>query len=465
MGLGAWYFYQEPPVAELSEHRKLGKCFTLLTGLTLRRDSPYLTMIDEKKKSAREICSELIADVYIDTDGLVKSRSPENIYAKEILARLQLVHQTWYSRVGFTTNEVEYATSAAVDVQTGGNYLTWILFSEGKRSSDLFSTNQTPLAVRHSPVREKWLLEYQGGYNILNDRDSRTWRNQPHNIDYPDKPSGEEVMGAWFPDFIPTGELLGFRLTMPRSPAQVSKEFKLPTTSFGGGILGSQAYILTNTNLIRDEIPNGATLMHRRWGESIMRDFLCRELPVLNELDVIANVNMASEVIFQRSPICMKCHQTMDPLAAGIRNVVNTLTGFTDNDPFNSRIARQVLPRFADKDMPLTLGKGDSDYARTTPHGQLNYRDVDDKLVQFNFSNLNEVGEFIGKSKDYHYCVAKRYVKYFTGYDFDVTVKAGAYPEAKDFLALADRFYTHGNPKELIKDIFASPLFTRESKQ
>jgi hypothetical protein len=437
----------------------------MLTGKYLSPDSQYIQLIKSEKKSAVEICKDLVTSVYLDEQGYAKSRAAQDDLAATILRRFHLLHQSWSTRVSFTLADMEYPTSSVVDLQVGGNYWTWLLFSEGKKAKDIFTVNITPKTLRIPANKEQWLVEPHPLSKKLTARTARPWSHQPHNIDEPGGPTGEEEkLETWNPDFIPTGDLVGITLANQRAPAEKSKEFQIPAKSFGGGIIGTQSYLMSNTNLFPDVRPDGGRVSHRRFGESIIRDFFCRDLPVLTEADVIPHITPNPDLTFQAIPVCMKCHYTMEPLASGIRNLVSSYTGFDYKEVYNSRVFRQ-LKLTSDKKTPLMLEKGDGDFGHHRPDGQLNYRNVDGDLVGFYFTSLDELGTFIGQTKDFHYCVAKRYVKYFTGYDFKVTVKKNESPQAAEFLAIADKFYTHGNQKELITDIFASPLFTQGPPQ
>lgn len=449
---GTVYFQRHSAkVHPLSEYRILHRCYSMLTGKYLAPDSPYIHLLKTKQKHAIDICNDLITMVHLDDQGYAKSRNQQNDLATIILQRFHLLHQSWFSRVGFTLADMEYPTSSVIDLQVGGNYWTWLLFSEGKKAKDIFSINSTPKALRTPSAKEQWLVEYHPVSKKITSRSSRPWTIQ----------SGKNSALTWQPEFVPTGKLQGISLSELRSPAENRKHFQVPTKSFGGGILGTQSYLMSNTNLYPFVRSDGAMVSNRRFSESIIRDFFCRQLPVLKEEDVIAHVTPNPSMPLQSTPVCMKCHYTMEPLASGIRNLVTSYTGTDYKNSFNSRVFHQIQPTLAEK-MPLMLEKGDVNFANHKPEGQLNFRNVDGEFVQFDFSSLDELGNFIGQTKDFHYCVAKRYVQYFTGYDFSVTTKRSDSPQAEEFIAIADKFFAHGRQKDLIRDIFSSSLFTQE---
>ena len=88
----------------------------------------------------------------------------------------------------------------------------------------------------------------------------------------------------------------------------------------GGGVLGSQMFIMKNTNLTNNQIAPGVKndpddVIARRISARIFEDLLCHQLPTLTETDVIANVNPASSHGFHLSTSCLSCHVSLDPMA------------------------------------------------------------------------------------------------------------------------------------------------------
>jgi hypothetical protein len=154
----------------------------------------------------------------------------------------------------------------------------------------------------------------------------------------------------------------------------------------------------------------------------------------------------------------MKCHHTIDNLAGAVRNLVPSWTGFPGTNPVLVKLAREIPIR--DREHHYLLSENeDKNFAHTLPVAQLNFRNVDQRLISYDFTGLDDLGKFLASSKDFHYCMTKRYVKYLTGYDFDVQAHDSSW-ETKEFQALANNFYAHGDQKKLIADILASPLFT-----
>lgn len=445
----------EKKTATVSEYRIFRSCYTLLTGKSLQIDSPYLQRLKQGQTSGAELCQELLSDVQLDEKGFAKNEN-----AKNILARMQLVHLSWFNRMSIMNSEKEYATSSVIDVQAPANYLSWTLFS-GKNANKLFLVNEPPAPLRYVEVPQKFILEKEINVAGLNAHDLKPWLFLFHAVDHKEPMMGYDPKKekVWQPDYVTLGDLIGFSSkTEMRKPT--SDVFAIPKESFGGGILGTQAYFSINTGVEFDVLTDGAVKMHRRWSENIFKDFLCRDLPVLDEMDVISHVNLKSEVSFQKNPVCMKCHHTMDNLAAGARNLYITWTGFTVTEPFVSKIVRKVDVRDPHH-KGLVRSSADKEYSFTQPHGQLNYRNIDGQLVSYNFKELNELGKHLAQSKDFHYCLSKRYIKYFTGYDFDVLVKGSESTEAKEFIKISENFYSHKNQKHLIQDILGSPLFTQ----
>lgn len=451
LGMSASIWHRRASSQHLSEYKLFKKCFSLITGRAVPLDSPYLRVLAEHKIPAVDLCYNIFSEAHLNPEGIVESSNRENPFAKDVLARFQLLHQSWFNRVGFTVNDSDFATSTVLDMQSSANYLSWILF-DGRKLDDLFLVNQNPQALRKAERPEEFILEYEVREEKLHRLTEKPW------VIKKDPISG--INEFWKPKWVPTGDLMGFTLPARRAIASGNpKDFQMPTESLGGGVLGSHAYILANTGLNTDQNPDGGVRSHRRWSENILKDFFCRDLPVLNEMDVLSAVDRNSSVPFQKNPVCLKCHYTTDNLSAGLRNIVPSNSGYQSGSVNYARILVRIDTDVQSK-TPFTRPNSDDSYPYSAPFGQLNYRNINDQFVFFDFANLDELGKHIANSKDFHYCVAKRYIKYFTGYNFQVTAKKEDSPQAVEFLKIADHLHEHRDPRLAIKEILLSSLFT-----
>ena len=125
--------------------------------------------------------------------------------------------------------------------------------------------------------------------------------------------------------------------------------------SAGGGAMGSHAFVLQNMDntfpvispgsdrlsssaRYSRMVADGSVKLQRRWAKRVLSDFLCREVPVINnadlESDEVEYVDLDSNLPFRRQYQCMGCHATMDQMAMTIRNTVIEKTGTSNSFKF-----------------------------------------------------------------------------------------------------------------------------------
>lgn len=215
----------------------------------------------------------------------------------------------------------------------------------------------------------------------------------------------------------------------------------------GGGVLGSQMYMLKTTNLGVNSIIGGTsandpyTNSPRRFTSKIFEDLLCHTLPTLTEADVTADVDAKSAHGFKQSASCMRCHSSFDPLNGVYRNI---LVGQTGN-PLNNE-ARFVPAR--ERGSPvLTLVKMKSTteniYALKTPSASLRFRDHKNSYVNTSVNSVAELGSTLAKNGDFYRCTAKRYYHFLTGVNVNLTSSdkelSATAKKHKDFVYLLGR--------------------------
>jgi hypothetical protein len=210
--------------------------------------------------------------------------------------------------------------------------------------------------------------------------------------------------------------------------------------NWGGGILGSQSYLLSNISQFQPS--RGGAINHRRFAETILKDFTCRELPVIRIGDV-QGVNPTAEFVPWTQVGCMQCHATHDGNSAMTRNYTPTFNFayiqphhssetalFVAKRPFPSDLAQQQGSlRFVEHSSSLYT-QGASDPFRVTqnvaplywwgypdqrPIGPFNFRDMNGTLHRESLEDIDELGAKISTLPDFYGCAASRYLQKFTG--------------------------------------------------
>lgn len=240
-------------------------------------------------------------------------------------------------------------------------------------------------------------------------------------------------------------------------------------SSWGGGVLGSQTYMLQNSSAssLNNYKPNGALIVNRQWAINVLNDFMCRELPAVRDSDVSSFVVSRSNTPFRQSVGCVKCHATMDRLAGITRNIqYNRIGTFHLNTlaPLVKRTATQgaanIFPSEADKNY----------YLRPST-GHLYFRSYSGSLINLPLSSVGDFGQKLMSLEDPYICVAKKYYEYFTGISAEIgdindishsRYKRMSTQELKyrnKVIELGKNLKTHQKLRQLIKEIISSAEF------
>lgn len=237
----------------------------------------------------------------------------------------------------------------------------------------------------------------------------------------------------------------------------------------GAGAIGTQAYLMAN--LGKDTVPNGGTGLYRRWGKHVMEDFLCRALPVLRTTDVVDEVNFNSSIAFRTGSSCMACHSGMDPLSAVARNVRTSWSHNTGNFSTRVKFVGVRAPTLPHAEMPTD--KNEAAFFQRVPSGRLFYRSYDGSLVREEMEGIRELGEVLAESNDLYVCAAKRYYKYLTGIDVDLSdigdintpeFSTGQINQRKKVIDMGMNLKNHQSVRETIKTIIKSQTFIQPDK-
>lgn len=233
------------------------------------------------------------------------------------------------------------------------------------------------------------------------------------------------------------------------SVATITTDYKAHNVHWhlGGGVLGTQMYMLKNTNLGVNSIVGNTTAndtytnVPRRFTSKIFEDLLCHTLPTLTEADVKADVDTKSVHGFKTTASCMRCHSSFDPLVGVYRNIiVGQSTTTLANQP-------RYIPARQRGSPIVTLVKlqstGTNIFALKPPTGSLRFRDHSGALVNKSLSSVAQLGTEISNSGDFYRCMAKKYYHFLTGVNVNLTANSAQISaeakKHKDFVYLLGR--------------------------
>jgi hypothetical protein len=254
----------------------------------------------------------------------------------------------------------------------------------------------------------------------------------------------------WKPKFIPRGRLTAISIEKVKDDKLPHFKFqeKIYKTNFynhsGGGILGLPEYIFANTKYTDYD---GGVLGYRRYGANMVRDLLCRSMPVLKKIHVQNTVDKKHYIKFRREASCMRCHETID----NIGKLIGHLTMFY---PKNEQAADAYIFLYPVQ----TKDKIPSKFS---------YLDLMGKHYNEPMKNLDDLGKSIINNIDFNLCASSRYYEFVSG------VKINWEKHTKDEMLngkitssvynLAIDFKKNKSLKELLKKSY-SVLYKEEAK-
>jgi hypothetical protein len=184
---------------------------------------------------------------------------------------------------------------------------------------------------------------------------------------------------------------------------------------------------------------------------------LCHQLPTLTDDDVKTDVKPASPHTFQKSSSCMRCHSSIDGMAYGYRNLfIYTSSG-------NPDVERQAVGLNFSGFAALVPSASASTFAVLPPEGRLHFRElVSGAHRDVKFTSLAQLGTLLAGYEDIYTCAAKRYYKFFTGVDVDLTAKATDKVDKMhqdQVLALGKTLKSGQSVRTMLRALFASRTY------
>lgn len=277
----------------------------------------------------------------------------------------------------------------------------------------------------------------------------------------------------------------------------IDKDYASPEGD-GGGLIGTQEYLMLNFGWSYHFKADGLVAMPRRWSQNVLRDFLCRSVPVVRESDARPFVLPGSETDaaklaliqrdagpFRYASNCTACHSTMDRLAGVVRNVSWRFSPYTnDNNSPGSTInlyrhplaATQVGANTPWRD--YATPSGDTPFHQKPPIGRLFMRSYDGRLYDMPLDNLQDLGAKLSSLDDTYVCAVKQYMKQLTNIDvslhdigdpnnssFNKSMTQDDW-DARDFvIKLGLELKSHQKLSTTVKDIMKSKYFKERSVQ
>jgi hypothetical protein len=424
--------------------RRLEKCHGLLVGERVSKQSPLYVAVMSGTMSGTDACMNLLDHARIGQDGRIPyvNGAPE-LTGHKILSNLVQFHRSQLESPDF-------------NVASGGVRL---------REMDLFDANEPAFHFVYSLLKsgEPYSNVVTRSFGIRAIRyTARTTPRTRRVVDsgailYSQGPG--PTPAAWNPTLIDTGRLAGLVPDAVENTVQILEtsqaqyQGRNTNAHFGGGFLGSQAYLFATWN--------GSNF--RVWAKDLLADALCKDIPVLRSLDVLQAVKPESTFAWRQGISCMQCHETMDPVSAAMRT-----QGLIRASPVNE--VRFWVSRPIDRpSAPYPSMSPDPNYSRRPPDYYLKYRSFDGTLVNLEGTGVASLGQALASGDDLYVCAAKRYFQFLTGIEADIRDDSDPLnplnlsPSEKKYrqrvIDLGKQLKQDQSARELFKRIISSPTF------
>ena len=451
------------------------RCYIKMVRMVPDETDALFIAVKNGTKTPEDACLELFDLARFSPNGVMVNRT--NPEAKAILRTFNELHGSWfqsrtntYPAVGYMIRDSDeaslYFTRAAFlpntpfsSVVTLGHGLT------GVRDQKNYPNEENPFMAQRL-IRYSTQMAYYGEQDLILGYRKISLNSRGGYVD-----EGSIRLRMPGDRITEVGELVGIKPAIPlvvpsfRSNANATVREAVNSSMvnfdfnrhFGGGILGSQAYFLNNSNL-GGTLAEGVARINRRLTARLFEDLLCHQLPTLGPDDV--QTVPGSPHAFEKNKACMQCHTSIDPLGFGYRNLfLTTSLGAVD------QLTTGLLFNSVAQIPPSSTATA---FAGKIPEGELNYRELITGTKRNNsFNSLTNLGTIIAGQSDLYTCAAKRYYTFFTGVDVALTVNAldpaNTTPvdrkHQQEVIKLATAFKASKNVRSLLRGIFASPTY------
>jgi hypothetical protein len=490
------------------------RCYGHLTGRPLPLKHPYRPGLRDGSIDPLAACKALLDKGNLDTTTHQVSADPESALVFQQMFHL---HRTWFNvtdfsqMAGFENN----GTMDMFDPSEPALALTSILFQGGPQAEEyrqIFKESHGYYPIRISDPVENAREYYHhltplpsridGEYGALKNslpivalRSERRW-------------SGYDGAGSDTLTFTPiyTGELMGvkwddrtgnftnytpeiswyfgthysyFSYEENATTTQMAKNFSAFARN-GGGVLGSPVNMMLNWGQPPGLVNEGALKMPRRWIKNTMESLMCKTFPTVRESDVFQFIDATpgpGHAPFRASASCIACHATFDQLAAVGRNFhasATDLSGFPDPvTGYNIKTAH-LMGKFLETlpDSGVWSSASVPNYRHQAPVGRIFFRDFGGNLIDQKVTGIQAAGDVLAETNDLYQCAAKRYFKYFTGYDVPLYDRGDPrYAQTLTTITPLERnlrlyieklgadFKVHQSSKKLIQSIMSSDYY------
>ncbi|PIP93950.1 MAG: hypothetical protein COW00_05150 [Bdellovibrio sp. CG12_big_fil_rev_8_21_14_0_65_39_13] len=368
---------------------KYKKCYVTFVRKSIDQTDPLLKKVNEEKISGVQACQELLQAMSSEGDKLLINHQPHSL---DVFRTLNSFHRSWFAQFELNIATQDFSLSDFYDVNEMAFHLTRAFFNDKVPFSSILKSKISYQAIRKS--EKEPILLYDNSLNATTERLGKIKWDR-----------GDEV--EFTPELVQFGEYVGIeKLNTQKNKLKKNEknhylEF-YPHRPIGAGIIGTMPYILLNSGQNQEKM-DGKNKDHRRWAKSVLRDFLCLDVPLITEEQAAPFVKPKSEISFQTKAKCMQCHATLDNMAGVIRNIE---IYNTTEDGFGILSVRAAIPH---KIVP-----GSSKYYNQSTQGRI-VMNLEDQYINKKINNIEELADWMIQNKQLYRCSLKKVFSFLTG--------------------------------------------------
>ncbi len=451
-----------------NEIKRLEKCYALFVKERILKTNPLWIQVAAGTLTGTDACMRIFDKGTLDSTGKIsQSAGVYDPIGTKVLSSFLEFHRSqfevkeYFSK--FPSNDL--AVADVIDANEPAYHFLYSLFKPNEPFSNTLTRSFGLKSVRFS--------------SFANRTFSVTGINKTLNVVFQGNQttddSGAVTVAAlpWSITYVPTGNFIGIapesRLNIVTHPP-TQDSFSLNRNvneHFGSGVIGTQAYLIGNNN--KPGPVTGGVTSYRAWSKNLMSDLLCRSLPSLRSSDVLTYVKIDSTLSYRKGISCMQCHASLDYMAGTIRDVRNASVFRNNNDPADVQFYTKVAGSGTFPSTPYPEMEEDADFSKRPAEGSLHYRSYDGTLVNESVSSLADLGQKIILSNDFYACTAKRYYRFLTGIDADLSdledpfnapvLSIGKMNARNQVINLGQQLKQQQSLRLLIKSIISSETF------
>lgn len=475
---------QGQALMQLSDEDQYVRCHTRLARQFPAANDALLKDIRDKKRTGAQACLALVDRAALKkTNGKIASTS--DTVAIAVLRTLHTLHRSWFqSREPIATNDGAKKQSVSVvqDIEEPALYYTRAALMEDMRFDSIVKGNDSLRGIRIRPNSAQ-VNNFMAQVNLRHPS-YVDWKDAQHMVvAYHDVSDGNKRKSFNMADneITTVGQMIGIEVPKPfvvpwvlrpgipssGSRADLVRQIDLDRKNYnvrrhlGGGILGSQQFIMANANLVMNQMQVGEEMINRRLTARIFQDLMCHELPTLTDADVKGDVDPKSHYSFRQTSSCMRCHSSVDEMAMAYRNKVIVRTSARPD--VDTNLIGWGLPTI----LAITPKAGSTDLNHQPPTTRVRFRElITGKAVSTAATDLAGVGNVLAANQDLYLCAAQRYYQFFTGVKVALVKldsKSSTYQldkEHQDFVVkLAQDLKSKQKVRDLFYAIFQSKAF------